>query len=539
MRWYNKPTMKVIFFLGIFSVFTFHTKANTVVWNLNNLYSITQTGIANAISDARNYFSIHPDDSIIIQIDSGTYNIGGDGSYGIDLSKGMSPGLKGRLIFQGAGMNKTTLVFTDMSQVEIYGRNIYRVTFKDMHMTRAAYTVSQGIVDSVSAGIVILNIQTGFPTPKDIFDSTSTQGRFLRKYTNSTTDPQMVTSNNPQIAWDSAVLISTSHWKMILRNKTIIAGYNTGDLIGIKSKHEGETYWIWGGNDISFENMKYTHSSRGLARGGTGNLTVKKCRIERPPAINGQTPCMSTPSGGWQMNQPLDSFSTGMVVENCYVESPGDDAVAFFNVDGGSVINTQISNSFARGIYIIDSARNICLSNNILINNPILGNYTICRQSNDPNSICSGASISFVSDLTGYSYQWQVKTDTGFANISAGLIYSGTNTDTLNLINAPSNWYGNTYRCSVINNNGNYYSKNIILKFSSIWFGNLSDVWEEPDNWSCGNVPDSNTDVIINSGLQNYPVINSNASCRSININPTATLKVNNGFGLNITGENQ
>jgi hypothetical protein len=527
--------IKKIFLLSILCLLAFQIKASIIIWNLNTLYSVTQTGIANAITDARNHFATYPNDSIIIQIDSGTYNIGGNNSYGIDLSSGMEPGANGRLIFKGAGMNNTTLVFTDMAQIEIYGKNIYRVTFEDMHMARAAYTVSQGIVDSVSAGIVILEIQTGFPTPKDIFDSASTQGRYLRKYTNSVTNPQIVTINNTQIQWDSAVLISGSQWKMILKNKNTITGYNKGELIGIKSKHEGETFWILGGNDILFENIKYTQASRGLVRGGTSNVTVRGCRIERSAPINGQAPCMSTPSGGWQMNQPGDVYSTGMIVDSCYIESPGDDGVAFFDVNGGRVTNTQISNSFARGINITDSAENICLSNDLLINNPILGTYTKCAQSVDTISICSGGATSFVSEITGNTYQWQVNAGIEFTNISDDSFYSGTNTDTLNLINAPTVWHGYAYRCLVSNSNENYYSHNQILMFSSIWLGEVSFAWENPANWSCGILPDSNTDVIINSGAYNYPIINSNPSVRSISINSIASITVNSGYNIIVT----
>jgi len=529
-------TIKKIFLLSIFCVFTFQIKASTIIWNLNTLYSVTQTGIANAVTDARNHFALYPNDSIIIQIDSGTYNIGGDSSYGIDLSAGIEPGPSGRLIFQGAGINNTTLVFTDMAQIEIYGLNINRTTFEDMHMTRAAYTVSQGIVDSVSAGIVILDIQTGFPTPEDIFDtSASAQPRYLRKYTNSTTNPQIVTINNIQIQWDSAVLISGSQWKMILNKKNTIADYNKGDLIGIKSKHEGETFWILGGNDILFENMKYTQASRGLVRGGTSNVIVRGCRIERSAPINGQEPCMATPSGGWQMNQPGDVYSTGMIVDSCYIESPGDDGVAFFDVNGGRVTNSQISNSFARGINITDSAENICLSNDLLVNNPILGTYTQCTQSIDTTSICSGTTTSFISDTTGNAYQWQVNTGTGFTNISDDSLYSGTNSDTLNLINAPTTLYEYTYRCLVTNGNGNYYSSNHVLTFSSIWLGEVSSVWENSANWNCGILPDSNTDVIINSGAYNYPIVNSNTSVRSISINPIASITVNPGYNITVT----
>ena len=58
--------------------------------------------------------------------------------------------------------------------------------------------------------------------------------------------------------------------------------------------------------------------------------------------------------------------------------------------------------------------------------------------------------------------------------------------------------------------------------------------WEDAANWSCGIVPDINTDVIINAGPGNAPEVNSNASCRSITIRSNATILVKSGFNLTI-----
>jgi len=40
--------------------------ATTVVWNLDSKYGVTQSGIADAISDARAHFSSNRNDTIII-----------------------------------------------------------------------------------------------------------------------------------------------------------------------------------------------------------------------------------------------------------------------------------------------------------------------------------------------------------------------------------------------------------------------------------------------------------------------------------------
>ena len=64
-------------------------------------------------------------------------------------------------------MDKTTLVFSDNKHA-LYGRDVHRVTFADMHMTRKDYTVSQGLVNEVAAGRAR---RSGLPRMFDIFSS--------------------------------------------------------------------------------------------------------------------------------------------------------------------------------------------------------------------------------------------------------------------------------------------------------------------------------------------------------------------------------
>jgi hypothetical protein len=352
---------------------------NTITWDLKTLYGINQGGFALIINDARSHFQNSPNDTVVIDIDSGRYDIGGNGSFGINLVAGMQPGAYGRLIFQGAGMNKTTLVFVETNTDMIHGQNVYRTEFRDIHMTRPVYTVTQGIVVSVAPGEIVIDINTGFPTPLDIWQD-GNQGRFLRRYTNSLTDPQVIRDNNDQVAygWRDGVAkkpepVQGNRWRFYLNNSgQVLNNYSSGELVGVKSKHEGGTYWMSVGDELVFRNIKWTHSSRGVARGGFNNVKIIGCRIERGLPINGQAPCMSTPSGGPQMNQySPDPTSTGMVFEDYYCDSPGDDCAAFFNVNGGKVLHCTLRNSFARGIMISQEAFDICVVGSTIPNSPI------------------------------------------------------------------------------------------------------------------------------------------------------------------------
>ncbi len=196
--------------------------AETLTWNVQTRYGITASGVRQAIQDARNHFDKGPNDVVVLEFDEGVFDLEdqGDSKGTIDLS-GIKPGPNGRLVFQGKGIDKTTLVFGD-SKHAIYGRDVYRVTMADMHMTRKDYTVSQGLVVETGPGKVVLDIQEGFPTPADIFDPSSNQGRYLRRYTNSQTDPELVEKDNAQIPWKSANHLKAQQWEIELaRNKSI------------------------------------------------------------------------------------------------------------------------------------------------------------------------------------------------------------------------------------------------------------------------------------------------------------------------------
>lgn len=145
--------------------------------------------------------------------------------------------------------------------------------------------------------------------------------------------------------------------------------------------------------------------------------------------------------------------------------------------------------------------------------------------------ICPGNYNLLTSNISGTTYQWQANTGSGFFNISDNADYAGTSSRQLQLKNVPSSFYGYQYRCNV---NNSSYSNVISLKFISYWTGFVSKAWEDPSNWTCGNIPDENTDVVIQSST-NSPEVNSMATCRSTTVNPGTTIIVKAGYKLAIT----
>ena len=64
------------------------------------------------------------------------------------------------------------------------------------------------------------------------------------------------------------------------------------------------------------------------------------------------------------------------------------------------------------------------------------------------------------------------------------------------------------------------------------WTGAISVNWNNPGNWMCNTVPNVTSNVIIKSGVPNYPQVNVNAEVKSVIVQPGATLTVLSGFVL-------
>lgn len=147
-------------------------------------------------------------------------------------------------------------------------------------------------------------------------------------------------------------------------------------------------------------------------------------------------------------------------------------------------------------------------------------------------SICPGTlSTSFTSDVLGSKYQWQKSTDSiNYAALLNSTDYAGVNSPTLMLNNIQGEMVGTRYRCLVDGNPGAF----ITITFKDRWKGNLTGNWEDNTNWSCAALPAANTDVVIETGIV---VINSNVTVRSIRVMPGASLTVNTGYTLTVTGK--
>ncbi len=78
----------------------------------------------------------------------------------------------------------------------------------------------------------------------------------------------------------------------------------------------------------------------------------------------------------------------------------------------------------------------------------------------------------------------------------------------------------------------------ITVKNPGVWTGAISTDWNNAGNWCCGSIPSGSTDVVINSGLTNYPVVTDSITgyCNNLSLETGASLIVSNGGILGIAG---
>ena len=69
------------------------------------------------------------------------------------------------------------------------------------------------------------------------------------------------------------------------------------------------------------------------------------------------------------------------------------------------------------------------------------------------------------------------------------------------------------------------------------WSGTIDDDWAEPSNWCPAVVPDAQDDVVIPVSASVMPEVKTNGlSCKSLTLEPGATLEIKTGNTLTVNG---
>lgn len=142
--------------------------------------------------------------------------------------------------------------------------------------------------------------------------------------------------------------------------------------------------------------------------------------------------------------------------------------------------------------------------------------------------ICPQDTILLQSWMQDTAFQWQVSTDSiNYNNITHSAYYSGSQSPVLQLQNLPTSFTRYHYRCVAGSNVSTVYT----IRFANYFTGSDGSLWSNPSSWSCGAVPDMNTDVIIPAG---QVVISSDVTVRSLQVEPGATVTVQPGVVVTV-----
>ncbi len=120
----------------------------------------------------------------------------------------------------------------------------------------------------------------------------------------------------------------------------------------------------------------------------------------------------------------------------------------------------------------------------------------------------------------------------------AGLTIPYTNQNIATVYASPST--STTYNVLVTSGAGCTNNANSIVTVippnTLEWTGAINTDWNNAGNWTCNTLPTTTTNVLIKSGLTNYPVIAVNVDIKSLTTQPGASVTVNTGFTLLING---
>jgi subtilisin-like proprotein convertase family protein len=143
--------------------------------------------------------------------------------------------------------------------------------------------------------------------------------------------------------------------------------------------------------------------------------------------------------------------------------------------------------------------------------------------------ICEGTPLNLSVNALGSNliYQWQKN--------GAAIPSATSATYTIPIITPADS---GVYRVVVSGDCGIITSTNaaISVKLNGIWIGAVNTDWTNASNWECGTIPTVTTNVVINGGLANYPVVNLNVEIKTLKVKPGASITVAPGFNIILNG---
>ncbi len=309
----------------------------------------------------------------------------------------------------------------------------------------------------------------------------------------------------------------------------------------------------------------YASDEGGAIYKNAGTLTIENCLIN------------DNISSGYRGGGGLYATNTTIVTINNSTFSGNRDNDAY---RGGAMslgdVNVTITNSTLtanrRGIYIVDNDCDLTISNSILADNDMFGEYeydyeiksgissntlndngyNIVERSNDYSDFTGTGTYVYTNKGNGidwYRYNgssWVQQTGISL-NLSSTLadnntIY-GTQTLALGLGSfAIDNGTGtaNDQRGVPVSGNKDIGAYETNANWV-VWEGGTSSVWGTGTNWSSGSTPGSTADIGINMSCDHYPSLTSAISCQNLTVSNEADFTIEDNGSLttssNLTNE--
>jgi len=271
--------------------------------------------------------------------------------------------------------------------------------------------------------------------------------------------------------------------------------------------------------DLNFAVVRKIDASTGIITTVAGYFTSGNAAVDGTIATAGYLRNLSSIFVDAEGNLYLQEGAAIRKVEKAtgIITTIAGNKIPGFSGDGGLATNAQ----FYFGSFTLDkSGTNLLIEDgyNNRIRKVLFNNIVFCPGTG--NKIIT-------SNISGAAYQWEMNNGNGFVPITDNANYTGTNSASLQLINPPSEWTGYQFRCIT----DEKYSNVFTLQFIAQWTGVVDKTWSNITNWAC-SIPDANTDVVISTG--NNIVVDVNATIRSLQISPGATLTVAPGINFTI-----
>merc|ERR1719402_1341572 len=136
-----------------------NNERDTYVIDVKAKYNVSYEGINQALDEAREMFALGPANrEVVIHITSGIYHINfPDRKATINITRA-KPQPQGRLVFEGAGPDKTILLASHKNRI-LRGTDVYHLTVRNIQFKRETPMVSQGTVVNVGKEFVDLHIE--------------------------------------------------------------------------------------------------------------------------------------------------------------------------------------------------------------------------------------------------------------------------------------------------------------------------------------------------------------------------------------------